>query len=131
MRLFGEPVLGAPRMPFSARSPGATMSEAMMYELFCVVADIAKQCKAQPIKTVWEYTIDEHWKVAVSGPKAIHCSFNPTCLIPRFTFYFEFNGFPAGILNPASGGQIAAGSLANMEKLLEAAKKALERERAK
>lgn len=41
--------------------------------------------------------------------------------VDPFTFYVEFNGFPAGVLAP-NGGWIAAGDLANEDSFIEAVK---------
>lgn len=64
----------------------------------------------------WERSVDERWWVAANG----HSTPTPCSRggepIPPYSFYIEFNGWPAGIVGPG-GGVVAAGELANEETL--------------
>ena len=64
----------------------------------------------------WECQIDDDWWIAVNGHKD-PCEAKPpqhekTIEVPPFTAYVEYNGWPAGLLDP-KGGIIAAGDYAN------------------
>lgn len=66
----------------------------------------------------WERQLDEQWWIALNGhPDPVACSEN--VLVPEFHAYIQFNGWPAGFLAPY-GGQMAAGSAANEDALIEA-----------
>lgn len=74
----------------------------------------------------WETTFTGvdggEWFVALHAQtgKLIACSRGSK--VPAFTFYIEWNGWPAGLIDP-SGGVIAAGELANESTLIDAVKK--------
>ena len=66
----------------------------------------------------WEVQLDKQWRVAVNGHKeAIKESGGRE--VPPYHAYVEYNGWPAGFLNPR-GGTIAAGSCANEDAFIEA-----------
>jgi hypothetical protein len=59
------------------------------------------------------FNVDDSWKLSMNGhTETIE-------QVPPFSVYVEFNGWPAGIIDP-SGGCIAAGQLANLDTLLTA-----------
>jgi hypothetical protein len=97
-------------------------NEPTVCEAFAVLADLCIALGEAPLSkhvACWEHKIDERWAVAVNGhnePK--HCSFSAVPVDP-FNCYVQFNGWPAGILNPY-GGIIAAGELANEATFIEA-----------
>ncbi|WP_427340957.1 hypothetical protein [Caloranaerobacter sp. DY30410] len=94
-----------------------------MLELFVYVSKLANKLGISPIKdTIWEHQIDDKWKIVVNGHDTIQ-NYNGLDLEP-FHMYIEYNGFPAGIVNPYDG-IICAGSEANEDKLIEAIKLAL------
>jgi len=62
--------------------------------------------------------IDERWKATVNGCRETRDS------IPPFSIGLEFNGFPAGIIDPG-GGIMAAGDAANEATLIRALRKAM------
>ena len=71
----------------------------------------------------WTYVIDDHWWIAVNGHKVdVEAQspqhVNPTP-VPPFTAYVEFNGWPAGLIDPY-GGTLAAGEIANAETFMAA-----------
>jgi hypothetical protein len=75
----------------------------------------------------WEYEIDKHWWVAVNGHTEPVKALSPTDVkydrpgtdVPPFTAYVEFNGWPAGLIDP-TGGVLAAGAAANEATFIEA-----------
>lgn len=83
--------------------------------LFLKLADLALAHGVKGIKHLpacWEVQIDERWWVAVNGHEVpVECS-RAGQPVPAFSAYVEFNGWPAGVLDPF-GGFLAAGHLAN------------------
>jgi hypothetical protein len=74
----------------------------------------------------WEHQIDANWWVAVNGRKEpTKCSHGLT--VHPYQCYIEFNGFPAGIIDPYDG-IIAAGDAANEDSFIEAVKAATNHE---
>ncbi len=66
----------------------------------------------------WESQVDEHWWIAINGhDEKVKCSEGAE--VPPFAMYVMFNGWPAGIVD-AGGGMIAAGDLANEQRLIAA-----------
>lgn len=66
----------------------------------------------------WEERIDEQWEIAVNGHRTpMRCSHD--CDVPPFSVYVQYNGWPAGIIDP-SGGVIAAGVCANEDTFIAA-----------
>lgn len=63
------------------------------------------------------------WFAALNGHgKPVACSRGAE--VPSYTWYLEWNGWPAGLVN-AAGGMMAAGSEANEERLLAAVRAVL------
>lgn len=86
---------------------------------------ISNICK---MEGCWEHQIDEQWWVALNGHRVTtRCSVNVE--VPPFSAYFQFNDWPAGIVN-AGGGCIAAGDLANENTLIAAIEVAIEKAKA-
>lgn len=88
---------------------------------FAALVALAGALDAMPMNRhegCWELEIDEHWWLAVNGHRQpLECSRGVA--VAPFACYVEFNGFPAGIID-AGGGSFAAGSLANLDAMVEA-----------
>lgn len=89
-------------------------------EAFVVLAELAEKEGAIPVSKFegcWVRGIDDSWLIAMNGHE------DPRMYgeveVPPFTCYIEWNGFPAGLLDP-TGGTIAAGELANEESFIKA-----------
>lgn len=91
-------------------------------EAFDLIAQLCIAMNEHPLTKhagCWECVIDGRWKIAVNGhdePKV--SSLNPEGIDP-FHCHVEYNGWPAGILNPY-GGVIAAGAAANEDAFIKA-----------
>lgn len=73
------------------------------------------------------HDVDEHWRVVLNPHREfVRYGEKAEIEIPPFSCYIEFNGWPAGLINPY-GGAIAAGSLANEETFIAAVKAATQR----
>ena len=71
----------------------------------------------------WEHQIDDQWFVAMNTSDApIDCSHGPK--VKPYHAFVEFNGFPAGSINPY-GGIIAAGDAANEDSFIAAMRAAI------
>lgn len=92
-------------------------------EAFAEIAALAVRLGVIEINKLpgcWEHQVDERWWIAVNGHnEPVECSRG--LKIDPFDCYIEFNGWPAGSLNPA-GGIIAAGEGANEDTFIEALK---------
>ena len=101
------------------------MSEKPVTLVFVLLADYGNKNGAAPLtkfEGCWEKQIDEHWWIAMNGhTEPMKCSRGHK--VPPFNCYVEFNGFPAGIMDPY-GGIIAAGDAANEDTFIEALKAA-------
>ncbi len=101
------------------------MSGRGITEAFAEIVALAEHLGIKPLNTFpacWEHQIDERWWMAVNGHReAIPCSMGPE--VPPFTAYVQFNGWPAGQINPR-GGWIAAGEAANEGAFIDALKAA-------
>lgn len=62
---------------------------------------------------LWESQVDEHWKIRVNGHSETVEG------VPRYSAAIEYNGWPAGIIDP-SGGIMTAGSEANEDTFIAA-----------
>lgn len=70
----------------------------------------------------WRYQVDDQWHIEMNGhkealPNKIGVPIEP------YQCHIEFNGWPAGVLDPF-GGVIAAGECANEDTFIEAIRKA-------
>jgi hypothetical protein len=94
-------------------------------EIFVWIAHLAIKLNAHPMNKwleCWEHRLDDHWVIAVNGhaePKTAHRLTVSPVTVQSFTCYVEFNGWPAGFIDPG-GGVICAGSEANEEALITA-----------
>lgn len=101
--------------------------EVGLLEAFMVVAELFGAIgvtDARNIEGCVEHQIDKQWFVALNGhdePTACSKSRNP---VMPYHIYVEFNGWPAGVLNPY-GGCIAAGEAANETTFIAAVKSAI------
>ena len=69
----------------------------------------------------WEERLDEKWEIAMNGHKTPkRCSHGIE--VPPFSVYVQYNGWPAGILDP-TGGIIASGESANEQNFIAAIRK--------
>lgn len=79
----------------------------------------AKQVNKIP--GLWDNKIDEHWRI----------QFNPhhdvLGNVPPFSWYVEYNGFPAGILDIRGDGIICCGEFANENGLMEAIERKMQK----
>lgn len=71
---------------------------------------------------IYERKIDDQWRVVMNGNKT-PASHDGIELAP-FSIYVEFNGWPAGVIDPG-GGIIAAGEAANEDTFIAAIERAL------
>jgi hypothetical protein len=98
---------------------------AELTEAFLEIAHLAERLGIANIRALpgcWEHQIDKRWWIAVNANEnATVCSRGPT--VPPYSAYVEFNGWPAGIINPR-GGVIAAGAAANEDAFIAALKAA-------
>lgn len=62
-------------------------------------------------KGIWENEIDKHWKVKLNGQT------EKVENVPGLSWYIEFNGWPAGIMNVLGEGVLCAGAAGNEENL--------------
>ena len=88
-----------------------------MYEAFNKIAELAVAVGAAPINVLsdcWEYTVDEKWSIQVNGHDFAVGN------IPSYCAMIWYNGFPAGLIHPVSGGPIAAGESANEDTFITA-----------
>jgi hypothetical protein len=73
-----------------------------------------------------EHDIDEHWWFAIN-PHGERTKCSKGAEVPPYSIYFQFNGWPAGVID-AGGGVLAAGKLANEDTLIAAIDAAIERQ---
>jgi hypothetical protein len=98
-------------------------------ESFNVVYLIADLSLIRGIKNInknpglTELKIDDSWQVKINPHK------ETVEEIPGFTFSFEFNGWPAGMLSPDGEGILCAGEAANKDTLRDALLAAIENEK--
>ena len=81
-----------------------------MPECFAKVAELAIALKIPPLNQltgIWMYQVDEEWGIKVNGHD------HEIDGVPAFHMLVEYNGWPAGVIHPATGGVIASGSHAN------------------
>jgi hypothetical protein len=92
---------------------------------FALLADYSNKQGAAPLskfENCWEKQIDEQWWIAMNGhDEPRKCSKGAE--VEPCNCYVEFNGWPAGILDPF-GGILAAGAVANEDSFIEALKAA-------
>ena len=100
-----------------------------MSETFRLICELAIACGATGLAhraTCWEREIDQHWRVALNGTRAPLSPARGGPPIPAFSALLEFNGWPAGVVDPR-GGVIAAGDCANEASVIAALRGAIER----
>lgn len=90
-------------------------------EIFILAAELAIKDNVVPIEEMYERKVDDNWTIVINSSKERkYKGLN----IPPFCMYVEFNGLPAGLLDPW-GGVIAAGKAVNEDALIRALKAAL------
>jgi len=87
------------------------------------LAGLATSCDAAPMSKhegCWEKRLNEQWEISVNGhgeeKECVHGA-----VVPPFTIYVRYNGWPAGLID-SHGGSIAAGEGANIDTFLDALK---------
>jgi hypothetical protein len=92
-------------------------------EAFAEIVALAERLGVSKINEMpgcWEHQVDKRWWIAVNAHAAeTPCSMGTK--VPPFTAYVQFNGWPAGQIDPA-GGWIAAGEAANEDTFIAALK---------
>ena len=104
------------------------MSEGLC-EAFVAVAEMAQALGIKPLNQhdgCWTFQVDDQWWIAVNGHKEPKPARSPQgaskdepFMVDPFHAYIEFNGWPAGVINPR-GGTIAAGAVANEDAFIAA-----------
>jgi hypothetical protein len=93
----------------------------MISEAFALTAELCLAMNAAPVNQhsgCWELAVDDHWFLAFNGHNVpVNCS--KSAKVPPFTIYIEYNGWPAGVVDPV-GGTMAAGDCANENAFLDA-----------
>lgn len=93
----------------------------MISEVFSRTCELAIALGYQRINELpgcLEHQVDDQWWFAINAHR-VPGACSRCADIPAFTIYFQFNGWPAGMVN-ADGGTLCAGSLANEHCLIEA-----------
>ena len=113
------------------------MNEKPIGEAFMAIVELSLALGVSKINTLpgcWQHKIDEYWSVAVNGHQeeialASDAAFPGAqgISVPPFHAYVEYNGWPAGLLDPY-GGSIAGGSAANEDTLIAAVRAAMPQE---
>ena len=88
---------------------------------FNLIADLAIKRNLHPLnkhQDCCEIVVDENWTLALNGHREPRKYKDVT--VPPFECYVEWCGWPAGVLDLAGGGWIAAGSAANEDALIAA-----------
>ena len=104
-----------------------TREELLFDEFWSEFCKLAAEMGAAPLNkrtTCWTVALDDRWWLAVNGRNYRLHAASPTGTshpVPPFSVYVEFNGWPAGLIDPYRA-SIAAGSLANIGTLVEAVK---------
>ena len=94
------------------------------WDEFCALAGEMGAAPLNKRRECWTVALDSRWWLAVNGQNYRVHALSPTGIrhpVPPFSVYVEFNGWPAGLIDP-HGASIAAGSLANIGTLVEAVK---------
>jgi len=103
-----------------------------MMEAILAFAEARGAKNLRSLPGCWVERVDEHWTIAANGHKEPReCWPIFDCMrvvIPPFHFAVWFNGWLAGVLDPATGGVFAAGSAANEEEFKAALKAATAKE---
>lgn len=98
-----------------------------MTEIFCAIVEHAAALGVRNIGEIagcWEVELDDAWWFALNGHgEPTKCSKGTE--VPPFTVYVEFNGWPAGLVDP-HGGVLAAGDAANEDTFIAAIRAATE-----
>jgi hypothetical protein len=88
-----------------------------MSDMIEAVLGLHERLGAKPLNEIvgcWEVKVDARWWLACNGHKEpLVCSRGVT--VQPFTFYVEYNGWPAGVFYVDGEGQFAAGNGANVE----------------
>jgi hypothetical protein len=99
-------------------------------EVLYWVAELAMADGAAPINRLpgcWARRVDDHWEIVVNGhDRPVE---HGGVEVPPYTCVVKFDGWPAGVVDPA-GGIVAAGEAANEEALIAALKRAVEEAKA-
>ena len=103
--------------------------EELFEQIWDALIKLAKSREAIPLnkyRDCWYTRLNEQWELAANShrePKECE-RFDPPVTIPPFHFYAAFNGWPAAMISAAHA-EIAAGTAANADTLLQAIKMAI------
>lgn len=93
--------------------------------VFALIAGLGNKSGASPVnkfEACWEKQVDPVWWIAMNGHReTVKCSRGAD--VPPFHCYVEFNGWPAGLINPYDG-VLAAGAVGNEDNFITALKAA-------
>lgn len=90
-------------------------------EAFAEIVKLAERrgvARINDLPGCWEPEIGGEWKIALNGHREPAKS-SSGAEVPPFSAYIEYNGWPAGVIDP-SGGIIAAGECANEDAFIAA-----------
>lgn len=103
------------------------MTDRQITRVFGEIINLCAALGAENINELqgcWEYQVDDQWFIALNGhSKPAKCSRGGE--VEPFGCYVEWNGWPAGTMNPF-GGILAAGEAANEASFIAALKAAAE-----
>lgn len=91
-------------------------------EIFVLAAELAIKDGAVPIEEMYVRKINDSFTIVINSDKEREYK---GMKIPPFHMYVEYNGLPAGLLDPWDG-FIASGKMVNENALIKALKTALE-----
>ncbi len=92
------------------------------------IFELTKALDAMPMSKhegCWEHRIDDQYTLVCNGhkePLEWGCQ-----TVQPYHFYVEYSGWPFAVFNPATGGQIGDGSMANADAFIAAMEAATER----
>lgn len=89
------------------------MTEKSLAEILLEYALSQGAAKIHLLPGLWINRIDEHWLVKCNGHTETIDG------VPAMSWYFEYNGWPAGMITLMGRGFIAGGELANEKTLIQ------------
>ena len=67
------------------------------------------------LKGCWEHQVDEQWHISLNGhQEPVRCSAGVE--VPPFHCYVQYNGWPAGVIEPGGGCLVGSGLPGENEK---------------
>lgn len=104
------------------------MNDQPLSSVFWLITELATQLgvsKINQLEGCWVCQVDEQWLLAVNAHPT-ETKYNEANVLP-FCAWIEYNGWPAGMINPFEG-VIAAGEGANEDTLITALLNRIEKE---